>query len=138
MARRLPVPTAGRFPATTQDRQPIIKRSKKMPKRAWTDTQAERAVFSRANVSKIRSAIEGLSHGDPLAFELPGCATRNLLPPSAVVLKAYVPDFEVEGVIEGAVNRMPVTKTGNPFCRSIDLSKCLAQTEAGRILQKHF
>ena len=77
-------------------------------------------------------------YGDPLAFELPGCATRNLLPPSAVVLKAYVPDFEVEGVIEGAVNRMPVTKTGNPFCRSIDLSKCLAQTEAGRILQKHF
>src|SRR5438477_315166 len=45
MARRLPVPTAWRFPATTQDRQPIIKRSKKMPKRAWTDTQAECAVL---------------------------------------------------------------------------------------------
>src|SRR5438034_1034535 len=55
MARRLPVPTAWRFPATTQDRQPITKRSKKMPKRAWTDTQAEHAVFSSVNLKRFAS-----------------------------------------------------------------------------------
>jgi hypothetical protein len=33
---------------------------------------------------------------------------------------------------------MPIAKTGNPFCPSIDLPECLAETEAGRILQNHF
>jgi len=104
--------------------------SEKMRIDAWAHTQAERAVFSRANIVKLRAVIEGLSQGDALALSLPECAARDLSPAAAAVLKAYVPDFEIKVVVEVAVNRMPITKTGNPFCRRIDLSKCLAQTKA--------
>src|SRR5207244_6918163 len=108
------------------------KRSEQIQTRAWPDTQAECAVFSSANLAKI--CAESVRHDcNPTAAPL--WSEAQNLPPH---LHTHVPKFEVHDIGEGGVNRMRITKTGNPFCRSIGLSKSLTKTEAGRILHNHF
>ena len=48
---------------------------------AWANTQAERTVFSRANIVKLRAVTEGLSHGGVLVLNFRNARPESYRPP---------------------------------------------------------
>lgn len=92
-----------------------------MRTRAWPDTQAERGIFSSAISQRVTRQ---------LSIESPR--------PPALTVWSSPPCPEELGVVESAVNRMPIAETGNPFRLRIRFPYVLAQTEAGRVLRDHF
>src|SRR5260370_3378557 len=92
-----------------------------MRTRAWATTQAEHAVFSSAISQRFTRQL----------------SVESLRPP-ALTVWSPPPCPEELGVVESAVNRMPIAETGNPFRLRIRFPYVLAQTEAGWVLRDHF
>ena len=99
-----------------------------MRTRAWADMQAERAVFSSANIAKIYAATVSYVTAATGVKRLEMRGRKLSAPPCDKPLS----------VLKSALHSAPIVKTRNPFRLRIRVPRDGAQTEPGRVLRDHF